>query len=283
VSRVLTTCRSFRPDVNPATLSSYVHGKVNLSIQIWMVPFALLQSQACQLPCLSSAERYRATRKLTAQSARNYSLRRSFLRSVLASQMKCLPVDINIRYLGNGKPFVPDGPAFNLSHCEQLIVVAVANNDFTGQIGVDVQPRISDPDILSLADKCFTKVERNQLATYRSQVSRLNAFTRGWTRKEAIVKASGSGLRTPLDSFTVSLESKTGCESNGLQTAPSPLPISKSNPVSLGYCDLYDLGNRLSCEVSLAVLHHVTVPQTTVRVFDVDEYSLNTMGMVACG
>lgn len=43
-----------------------------------------------------------------------------------------------------------------------------------------------------------------ELATFTEE-EKLPAFYRGWSRKEAVIKALGEGLACPLDSFDVSL------------------------------------------------------------------------------
>jgi len=146
--------------------------------------------------------------------------------------------------------------------------------------------RLRTSFILQLADKCFTESERDQLAMYRLEASQLRAFTRGWTRKEAIVKAIGIGLQAPLDSFDVSLKSKLPTTSKQLCSRPHLFLASKSDHLSPEYCQLYDLGHCLSCEVSLAVLHKAAAQTTqatqatVVRVIDVDAHLLNILAGV---
>jgi 4'-phosphopantetheinyl transferase len=55
-----------------------------------------------------------------------------------------------------------------------------------------------------VAEQSFAPAERTALLTL-PQAERTEAFYRCWTRKEALVKAEGSGLFRALDTFAVSL------------------------------------------------------------------------------
>jgi len=245
-------------------------------INIWVVPFALLRTQGCQLHRLSNEERTRAWQKRTPHSARNFSLARSYLRSVLASQMICGPEDINIEYSSNGKPVVADGPAFNVSHCEQLLLVSVADNEFVGEVGVDVEERVATNDTLRLADRYFADSERMQLKTYPNGLEKRIAFTRGWTRKEAVIKAMGNGLSTPLDKFAVSLEAKSN-ENKDTLSRSQLLLASDLEGISRKSCHLFDLGSRFGCEMSVAIVPRDLTISVSVSVHDVNESQLKSL------
>lgn len=91
----------------------------------------------------------------------------------------------------SGKPFLPGGPEFNLSHGGTLAALAVSDC----AIGVDcesVRRGASD----ALLRRVLTLDEWILL-------SEEGGFARLWTRKEAVMKASGLGLGLPPDSFCV--------------------------------------------------------------------------------
>ena len=88
---------------------------------------------------------------------------------------------------------------FNLSHCKDVGMLAVAWNI---EVGIDVeQPRRVSPDV---ATRYFSSAELLELSRLEGDHWR-NGFLRCWTRKEALLKAEGVGLRIPLDAFDVSL------------------------------------------------------------------------------
>lgn len=64
------------------------------------------------------------------------------------------------------------------------------------------------PDALDLAARFFAPAERAALEAMGPD-QRDRAFLRGWTCKEAFVKATGEGLGYPLDRFAVSLDPET--------------------------------------------------------------------------
>jgi 4'-phosphopantetheinyl transferase len=103
-----------------------------------------------------------------------------------------------------GKPYVWE-PAFgrtlsfNLAHTGHLAVYACA---FGRAVGIDVERVEEQPDLLDVADNWFSPFERSALRELPAG-SRTAAFYRCWTRKEAYVKAVGSGLTAPLDRFHV--------------------------------------------------------------------------------
>ena len=74
-------------------------------------------------------------------------------------------------------------------------------------VGVDVELIHRVRDYQGLAERFFAPEEIRRLSTLQVQEREL-AFLRCWTRKEAILKAVGSGLSTPLDQVAVTLSAE---------------------------------------------------------------------------
>lgn len=96
----------------------------------------------------------------------------------------------------NGKPCLTDYPDLyvNLSHSGDYAVCAV--NDTP--VGVDIQ-RLRECD-MKMANRFFTSKEAEFI---NSAFDKNFAFFKIWTRKESFVKAIGTGITIPLNSFSV--------------------------------------------------------------------------------
>jgi 4'-phosphopantetheinyl transferase len=94
----------------------------------------------------------------------------------------------------HGKPVLPDGPGFSLSHAGELVGVAVRVD---GPVGLDVEQVRDVADLDALAEHVRSPAERA-----RGDLDPA-AFFRTWTRKEALVKATGDGLTAPMTAITL--------------------------------------------------------------------------------
>ena len=89
----------------------------------------------------------------------------------------------------HGKPRVP-GVEFSVSHSGDAIVVAVAD----AACGVDVERLGERRDVAALAAMVLGPGERAESE---------RDFVRAWTRKEAVTKATGDGLRVPFSKVII--------------------------------------------------------------------------------
>lgn len=90
-----------------------------------------------------------------------------------------------------GKPFIPTGPEFNISHSGEIVVLAISRD---GSIGIDLEKIRS----VNLEDYTRDLPEVSGLpGTY--DADRTSAFFFNcWTRKEAVLKGCGKGLSVDL-------------------------------------------------------------------------------------
>ena len=109
----------------------------------------------------------------------------------------------------NGKPFLVGmtGCHFNVSHSEDWALVAI---DVAGEVGVDIEMLRSIDGALGLAQSHFTTEELGTFVTLCDDV-RDAAFLRAWTRKEACLKAIGTGLRVAPNTVATGLGAETMC------------------------------------------------------------------------
>jgi 4'-phosphopantetheinyl transferase len=149
---------------------------------------------------LSPDEQARVARYAFEHLRRDATVSRGTLRELLAEMARTTPASLAFVDGPQGKPALSGTLDFNVSHTERWLYVAVTQ---ARALGVDVEGgRAIDVD--ELAPAVFTPQERAELATH---ADRELAFLRGWTRKEAYLKARGTGLSTPLHEFSVSLGS----------------------------------------------------------------------------
>ena len=152
---------------------------------------------------LDSTERARADRFRVSRDRERFVAARAFLRALLSCYTGVPPAAIRFSVLAHGKPALaePGGPHFNLSHSHEAAVCAVAGRE----VGIDIEQVRPLPDAMQIAARFFSAEERDALAIVPPE-RRDRAFFACWTRKEAYVKATGSGLLVPLDRFSVTVE-----------------------------------------------------------------------------
>jgi 4'-phosphopantetheinyl transferase len=98
----------------------------------------------------------------------------------------------------HGKPRLPGTTLdFSLSHSGERVVLALTDG---AAIGVDVEQE-GDRDVDRLAEMVLADPERADLA---ASPDRKRGFHRYWTRKEALLKATGHGLAAPMTAIHVS-------------------------------------------------------------------------------
>lgn len=155
------------------------------------------------LGLLSAEEQERARRFHFARDRNRFVLARAILRTLLGAYTGEEPARVPLRLSPSGKPFLSDRSDFhfNLSHCEDRGVVAIARQP----VGVDLEKRRDIPEALTIAEDLFAISEVRALRAFPAPLQS-EAFLRCWTRKEAYVKARGEGLLTPLVSFAVTLD-----------------------------------------------------------------------------
>ncbi|REJ75569.1 MAG: 4-phosphopantetheinyl transferase [Acidobacteria bacterium] len=128
--------------------------------------------------------------------------RRWLLRQLLSERTDQPPAKLEFEYGEFGKPSLKGNSSvhFNLSHSSRWCAIAICE---ASEIGVDIEEieDISETELVS--SRFFTDSEADRI---RSAPDVQTGFFKCWTRKEAVIKAVGTGLSMPLDKFQVSLE-----------------------------------------------------------------------------
>jgi 4'-phosphopantetheinyl transferase len=153
---------------------------------------------------LSNDEWERAHRFVFARDRNRFIAAHAALRSTLSAETGIPGAYLDFSFGPFGKPALVDPPdiRFNLSHSKSVGMIAIGTG---AELGVDVELLRHMPDAEALADAHFTAHERRALAAAAPHERDL-AFLRGWTRKEACLKATGMGLSVDTRSFEVGLD-----------------------------------------------------------------------------
>ena len=165
---------------------------------------------------ISAAEQTRATDMLHPEARRVFIAARAVLRHRLSVRLGHEP-DIRIR--GDGKPeLATEGLHFNLAHSGPHILIGISP---IGPIGVDTEDTTRPRPQRRMAERYFTEVE--QVYTLDPEAEP-DLFYRIWCCKEAVLKASGIGIRVPLNQVDVSLALADWDEIEGWQTRTIDAP-----------------------------------------------------------
>ena len=184
-----------QPSTLPALSANAIH--------VWRLRPTDRLAKDDYLICLRPDERERAGRLLFPADQQQSIASRATLRLLLAHYAGAEhPRDLRLIYGEHGKPGLADSDLrFNLSHTRDLALFAFAREI---HLGIDVENLRASDDLDDVAEQNFAPAEHAALVAM-SQNERIPAFYRCWTRKEALLKAEGSGLFRALDTFTVSL------------------------------------------------------------------------------
>ncbi|MBQ0083438.1 MAG: 4'-phosphopantetheinyl transferase superfamily protein [Clostridiales bacterium] len=109
----------------------------------------------------------------------------------------------------NGKPYLKDNSLyFSLSHSKNYALCGVA----PFEIGCDIEFR--ENINLDIARRFFTKEEYEDIVSGEDSTDK---FYRYWTLKESLMKATGLGMKLPLDRFTVYLDNPPYVKSEAIK------------------------------------------------------------------
>lgn len=153
---------------------------------------------------LDDDERSRASRFHFAKHRRHFVVGRGVLRLLLGRYLETQPADVRFCYGPQGKPALggehrESSLRFNASHSGELALYGFMHDC---EVGVDVELIKDDFATEEIAERFFSAGEIKALSALPVP-ERPAAFFETWTRKEAYIKAIGSGLSHPLDQFDV--------------------------------------------------------------------------------
>ncbi len=196
------------------------------AIDVWHLD---LSTPGDSWQCLDAVERARAERLRSAARRLQFVAARGQLRRILASYLDRPADTLEFQYGEHGKPHLVGQPqlSFNLSHSHTrgVLVIGIApaatgpsgsqpssscsraasrsNGSEPLQLGVDIEFAKPERRFEALAERFFARDDFQALLELPAS-RRPAAFYRTWTRKEAYLKAWGTGLSFASNRFHIS-------------------------------------------------------------------------------
>jgi 4'-phosphopantetheinyl transferase len=194
------------------------------AVQVWVLKESLVEI-ACRAlaPLLAQDELARAGAYRQERHRQRFIARRGLLRWLIALYLDCPARSLRFELSTCGKPSL-GGPqagrlAFSVSQAESMALLAFTATAFTaftastaftrqGAIGVDVEQVVPGIDAAGVAREVFSGMEQKALAAQAGADP--GAFFRTWSRKEALLKAVGTGLSGQPSAYTTQDDPENG-------------------------------------------------------------------------
>ncbi len=174
-------------------ISSHSFAQPGNTIDIWHIQVPIFFEQLTKW--LVPEEKEKMTRFRDQVARQRFASSRGGLRFLTGRYLQQSPA--SFRAGNTQKPSWQNPGAenlfFNITHADDSVLIAFSGNE----IGIDVE-KIQNPfSYAEILEKCFTENEINRI---REAVDPRATFYLLWTRKEALLKATGKGIhdRLPL-------------------------------------------------------------------------------------
>lgn len=164
-------------------------------------PWWPLHADASRL--LEPHETARAARFRHALDHDTYVIAHAFWRVALGIALGMEPAAVSLTRSPNGQPLLPDtGFSTSLSHSGTMVAVAIAKG---AAVGVDIEGFPPRSNLNDIASALCTPTEAAIMASLEGE-ARTRALLELWTRKEALLKAFGVGLRVAPSSINADID-----------------------------------------------------------------------------
>ena len=204
------------------------------------------------LGLLSGDEMERSSRFRFEKDKRRFIAARGSLRCILGFYLEQDPHHIRFAYGCNGKPQLTGSSGstalqFNLSHSDAFALCAVTLHR---NVGVDIERIRQDIAVEQIARQFFSQGEISSLERLHDN-SLYETFFRYWTRKEAVLKATGDGISFSMNKVDVSVSSDQ-------ILTPVVLPDGKHGSTQWHVLDLFPNEDYAASVVVEGVCCHLT-------------------------
>jgi 4'-phosphopantetheinyl transferase len=190
-------------------VTQLVFPSIHPTAAVWLINLAQPNNNT-EADLLSLPERAIATRFVHDLDRQRYINAHCALRNILARTVGKPAHSLEFTNGPHGKPLLVNHPqcAFNLSHSGDWGVVALSDTPRQQGIGVDIEVMRNIDNLDALAGEVFTPTEEKELRLVSEQ-KKTAAFLHGWVRKEAVLKALGTGLSLSPKLVHAGLAAKT--------------------------------------------------------------------------
>jgi len=163
-------------------------------IAVWTATLAdLLPRAEAYRATLDPTEKERMARFRFEVDRERFLLGHGWLREVLGTYLLCAPASLSFSRGRYGKPFLEGHPLrFNISDTKDAVAIAVSKER---EVGVDIETTSRKVHHVEVGQHYFTTEE---IAAIDEAPDGKRRFLEFWTRKEAVLKASGVGIMDDL-------------------------------------------------------------------------------------
>jgi|SRR5579863_627475 len=217
-------------------------------VHVWRVSLDIQETYVQFLELTLATDEYaRAAQFRFQKDRKRFIIARGVLRAILGRYLAKDPQTLRFCYNNYGKPFLIGESAsevlcFNMTHSHGMALYAVTQDR---DIGIDLEYIDTSIACEQIAVHCFSPNEVHMFRTIPASMQH-NAFFSCWTRKEAYLKARGTGLSLALSQFDVSV----------IPGAPAALLDTREEGQDSASWSLYDLSPDPHFAAALAVNGH---------------------------
>ena len=162
-------------------------------LHVWRARLECCEEELEEL--LSAEEQRRAERIARPEARRLWRRSRGVLRALLGRYLDRDAATLQFVRDDRGKPSLLEAGRDRLAPQQPPISFSLSHSG-SGAVGVDVEARRHQADVIGLARRTFGAAEAARLAALQPP-ARMEEFLRGWVRHEAEVKCLGTGLAGP--------------------------------------------------------------------------------------
>lgn len=172
-------------------------------VHVWTVSTDATADEAEMLASLLSPhEQHRAARLRSAAARQDFIVGRARVRHILACYVDQPAHELDVVTRVDDKPLLVGAPGwfdFSFTRCAGRHACAIGRNR---RLGIDVEAIVDEHQLETIVETYASPAEAERIAALPA-VERALAVAELWTKKEAFVKAVGTGLLAPLPSFSV--------------------------------------------------------------------------------